>query len=100
MGKIETVVKPPGLSSPCTMKCGERLLTAFSLGFTPHIQRKTGTDLLARPHPIETLLHLAIAPIALLHRMRGGGQQLIVEKREGLVQRGGKEIVQCLPQLW
>src|SRR3989442_13492634 len=24
----ETVVKPPGLSSPCTMECGEGLLTA------------------------------------------------------------------------
>src|SRR5262249_8055495 len=49
---LETVVKTPGLSSPCTMQCGERLLTAFSLGFTPHIQRKTSTDLLARPHPV------------------------------------------------
>jgi len=35
--KIETVVKTPGLSSPCTMECGERLLTAFGLSFTPHI---------------------------------------------------------------
>jgi hypothetical protein len=61
------------------------LLTAFGVGFTPHIQRKTGTDLLARPHSIDTLLHLAIAPIAPLHRVRGGGQQLVIEKREGLV---------------
>ena len=33
----ETVVLTPGLSSPCTMECGEGLLTAFGLGFTPHI---------------------------------------------------------------
>ena len=33
----ETVVKPPGLSSPCTMKGGEGLLTTFGVGFTPHI---------------------------------------------------------------
>jgi hypothetical protein len=35
--KIETVVKPPGLSSPCTMKGGEGLLTTFGVGFPPHI---------------------------------------------------------------
>jgi hypothetical protein len=33
----ETVVKPPGLSSPCTMKGGEGLLTTFGVGFPPHI---------------------------------------------------------------
>src|SRR4030095_12172656 len=96
----DTVAELPGLSSPCTMKYGESVLTAFSVGCTPPIQRKTGTDLLARPHPIDTLLHLAIAPIAPLHRMRGGGQQLSVETRAGLVQRGGKELLQCLPHLW
>jgi hypothetical protein len=100
MLNMDTVAELPGLSSPCTMKYGESLLTAFSLGCTPPIQRKTGTDLLARPHPIDTLLHLAIAPIAPLHRMRGGGQQLSVETRAGLVQRGGKELLQCLPHLW
>src|SRR4029450_12060338 len=91
---IDTVVKPPGLPSPCTMKCGEGLLTAFSVGFTPHIQRKARTDLRLRPHPVDTLLHRAIAPIAPLHRIRGGGQQLVIEKREGFVQRGGKEFLQ------
>ena len=98
-GIKDTVVKPPGLPSPCTMKCGEGLLTAFSVGFTPHIQRKARTDLRLRPHPVDTLLHLAIAPIAPLHRIRGGGQQLVIEKREGLFQRGGKELLQGLPHL-
>src|SRR4029453_11453423 len=62
-GWVGTVVKTPGLPSPCTMKCGEGLLTAFSVGFTPHIQRQTRTDLRLRPHPVDTLLHLAIAPV-------------------------------------
>src|SRR5215813_12598867 len=92
----DTVVQPPGLSSPCTMKCGEGLLTAFGLGFTRHIQRQACTDLRLRPHAVDTLLHLAIAPVAPLHRVRGGGQQLVIEKREGFVQRGGKEFLQCL----
>ena len=33
----ETVVKTPGLSSPCTMQCCQGLLPAFGVGFTPHI---------------------------------------------------------------
>jgi len=64
---LETVVKTPGLSSPCTMECGEGLLPAFGLSFTPHIERKTRPDLRLRPHPVDTLLHLAIAPVAPLH---------------------------------
>ena len=90
----ETVAEPPGLSSPCTMKCGKGLLPAFGVGFTPHIQRKARTDLLVRPHPVDTFLHLAIAPVAPLHRVRGGGQQLVIEKCEGLFQGGGKEFLQ------
>ena len=69
-------------------------MTAFGLGFTPHIQCKAGTDLCLRTHPVDLLLHLAIAPVAPLHRIRGGGQQLIVEKRQGFFQRGGKELLQ------
>src|SRR5262244_483851 len=95
---LDTVVKTPGLSSPCTMEYGKGLLPAFGVGFPPHIQRKTRTDLRLRPYPVDTLLHLAIAPIAPLHRMRGGGQQLVVKKREGLFQRGGKAFLACLTQ--
>ena len=81
------------------MKCCKGVLPAFGVGFTPHIQCKTHPDLLLCPHPVDTLLHLAIAPVAPLHRIRGGGQQLVIEKREGLVQRGGKEFLQYLAQL-
>jgi hypothetical protein len=93
---LETVAELPGLASPCTMQCCKGLLTAFGVGFTPHIQRKARTDLRLRPHPIDTLLPLAIAPVAPLPRMRGGGQQLVIETREGFVQRGGKEFLQGL----
>ena len=81
------------------MKCGEGVLPAFSVGFTPHIQRQARTNLCVRPHPVDTLLPLARAPIAPLHRIRGGGQQRVIEKREGFVQRGGKEFLQGLPHL-
>src|SRR5262245_28577390 len=98
--EVETVVKTPGLSSPCTMECGEGLLTAFGLGFTPHIQGQAGTDLRLRPHPVDTLLPLAIAPVAPLHRMRGGGQQLVIKKRQGLFQGRGKELFEGFAHLW
>ena len=76
------------------MECGEGLLTAFGVSFTPHIQRQTRPDLRLCPHPIHTLLHLAIAPVAPFHGIRGGGQQLVIEKRQGFVQRRGEEFLQ------
>src|SRR4029434_2916360 len=73
-------------SSPCHVVGNSAItpLPTFGLGFTPHIQRKTCTDLRWRPYPVDTLLHLAIASVAPLCRIRGGGQQLVVKKREGL----------------
>ena len=94
MRMADTVVKPPGLPSPRTMKCDEGLWTAFSVGFTPHIQRQAGTALSLRAYPVDLFLHLAIAPVAPLHRMRGRGEQLVIQKRQGFVQRGGKEFLQ------
>ena len=82
------------------MKGGEGLLTAFGVGFTPHSQRKAGTDLRLRPHPVDTLLHLAVAPVAPLHRIRGGGQQFVVKKCQGLFQSRGKELFEGCAHLW
>jgi len=69
-------------------------VTAFGLGFTPHIQCQAGTDLYLRAHAVDLLLPLAIASVASLHGIRGRRQQLVVEKRQGLFQRGGKELLQ------
>jgi len=68
------------------MKGCKGLLTAFGLRFTPHIRCQARPDLRLRPHAVDTPLHLAIAPVAPLQRMRGGGQQLVIAKREGFVQ--------------
>src|SRR2546425_13341805 len=78
---FETVVKTPGLSSPCIVERGEGLVTALGLGFTPHIQCQAGTDLPLCAYAVDVLLHLAIAPVAAFHGIRGRGQQLVVEKR-------------------
>ena len=90
----ETVVKDAaaGFIQPSvTMEGGEGLLTAFGLGFTPHIQRQACTDLHLRAYPVDLFLPLAIAPVAPLHRIRRRWQQLVIKKRQGFVQRGGKE---------
>jgi hypothetical protein len=81
------------------MQCGEGLLTAFGVGFTPHIQRQACTDLPLRPYPVDLFLHLAIAPVAPLHRIRGSGQQLIVQKRQGLFPGRGKELFEGFAHL-
>src|SRR2546425_12645100 len=98
--KKETIVKTPGLSGPCTMEYCKGLLTAFGLGFTPHVQRKARTDLHLCAHAIDVALHLAIAPVATFHRIGRGGQQRIIEKRQGFFQRGGKELLQRVPEGW
>ena len=97
---FETVAELPGLSSPCTMQCCKGLLTAFGLSFTPHIERQTRTDLRLRPHPVDLLLHLAIASVAPLHRIRGRRQQLVIEEREGFLQGRGKELLERLARLF
>ena len=75
------------------------MLTAFGLGFAPHVQRKTGTDLRLRAHPVDLLLHRAIAPVAPLHGMRGRGSQRVIKKRQGLFHRGRDELLPRLTSL-
>ena len=67
---------------------------AFSVDFTPHIQCQAYTDLSLRAYPVDLFLHLAIAPVAPLHRIRCRWQQRIIQKRQGFVQREGKEFLQ------
>src|SRR5215468_5457111 len=95
----ETVAERPGLSSSCTMQCCQGVLPAFGLGLTPPLQCQTRPALRLRPHPVDTLWPLARAPVTPLHRRRGGGQPLVIEKREGFIPGGGKEFLQGRPHL-
>ena len=67
---FETVVKPPGLSSPCKMKRCQGLLTAFGLGFAPNVQCQVRADLCLCTYSVDLFLHRAIAPVAPLHGIR------------------------------
>jgi len=53
------------------------LLTPFALGFSPHVERNSGFDLIWRSHTVNTLLHLPITPITTFHRIRGRGEQFV-----------------------
>ena len=99
-GKLESVVKTPGLSSPCTMQCCQGVLTAFGVGFTPHVQSQARTDLRLRAYPVDLLLPLAIAPVPTFHRIGRGGQPRVIEKRQGLFSGRGKELLEGFAHLW
>ena len=75
------------------------MLTAFGVGFTPPIQGQAGPDLSLRAHAVDLLLPRARAPVAPLHRMRGGRQPCVVEKRQGVLQRGGTALRERLTHL-
>ena len=72
------------------------LVPSCALGFAPHIERNAGRDLLLGAHTIDTLLHLAIAPIAPFHRIRGRGEQFVIEKRQGFFQIGREHLFEGL----
>ena len=75
-------------------------MPAFGVRFTPPIQCQTRTELRVRLHPVDTLLPLAIAPVAPLHRMRGGGPPLVIQQRQSLFHGRGKELVEGFAPLW
>jgi hypothetical protein len=81
------------------MECCKGLLTAFGLGFTPPSQCKARPDLRLRPHPVDTLLPLAIAPVAPLHGMGCCWQQLVLTKRQGFFPGRRKELLARLAHL-
>src|SRR5713101_1590933 len=74
-------------------------MATFALGFAPHVQSQACPDLCLRAYPVDLLLPLAIASVAPLHRMRSRGQQFVIEKRQGLFQRGRKELLERLTEL-
>jgi len=75
-------------------------LTAFGLGFPPHVQRKARTDLPLRAHAIDVALPLALAPGAAFPRIGRGGPQRLIATRQGCCHRGGQALLQRVPEGW
>ena len=82
------------------MQCCQGVLTAFGVGFTPHVQSQARTDLRLRAYPVDLLLPLAIAPVPTFHRIGRGGQPRVIEKRQGLFSGRGKELLEGFAHLW
>jgi hypothetical protein len=76
------------------------VLTAFGVGFTPPIQRKTRTDLRVRAYAIDVALPRTRAPVTAFHGMGCGGQPPLLEQRQSVCQRGRKELLPRVTQEW
>ena len=68
------------------VKSDQGLLAGHGLRFPAQVHRQAARQIGQGPHPINALLHLTVTAVAPLHRIRGRGQQLVVQKRQGLLQ--------------
>lgn len=76
------------------MKLSRRLGAVRRLGFAKHVHGDSAPEDVDRPHPVDRLLHLAMAPVASLHGVGCRGQKVLVEERQGLGHRGREEFLQ------
>jgi hypothetical protein len=87
------------LSCPRLMQGLKGLLTPFALGFSPHVERNSGFDLILRADTVNAFLHLPITPIATFHRIGGRREQFVIEKGQGFLQGRRIEFLQRLAQM-
>jgi hypothetical protein len=64
------------------------LVAPFALGLATPIERDSAADVCPCAHAGDGVLHLAVTPVAAVHRRGRRRQPRIVEAREGLVQVG------------
>jgi len=63
-----------------------------------HVQSDAAADGLAGADAIDGFLHLAVTPVAALHRVGGGWQQGIVQKGQGLFQVRREQLFERPPE--
>lgn len=64
----------------------------FGLSFPAHVQGDAAADAGLGANAIDALLHLAVAAIATLDGVGGSWQELVIEKRQGLLQVGAEQL--------
>jgi hypothetical protein len=78
---------------------GFRGLCAIGRPLLPlHVQRDPLTDVLGRPHRIDALLRLAIAPVTSFYCIGSRRQELVISERQRLLQIGARKLVQSPAQ--
>src|SRR5262245_34602269 len=77
----------------------ERVGATLLVAIAKHVEGDTVGDMLLRADPVDGLLHLTVAPVAALYGIRSRGQQLVVEKRQRLVEIGRVKFAEELPDI-
>jgi hypothetical protein len=77
---------------------GYGLQATLSLFLSLHIHRHSLAYMALGSHPIDTLLHLSMTAIPALHRVRGGWQLRIIQKRQCLFNVGCEQFLERLAQ--
>ncbi len=63
-----------------------------------HVHRNSLAEVVLRSDAIDALLHLAMTTVPALYRIRGCGQQAVIQKRQGLLQVGREQLAQGLAE--
>jgi len=72
------------------------LVAGGSLQVALHVQGNAAADRPTGTYSIDRLLHLAVAAVSAFDSVGGGWQQRIIQERQGLLQIGREEFVECL----
>jgi hypothetical protein len=78
-------------SGPRKVKRLGRLEAALGLGIAKHVGGDSLAQVRGGPDAADRLLHLAVTPVAALHRVGGGRQERIIQERQGLFEVGRKQ---------
>lgn len=82
------------------MEGGGGLVVRGSLQLSLHVQGDAAADRRLGADSIHGLLPLAVTAVATLDGIGCGRQQRIVQERQGLLDVGREEFVECLTQGW
>ena len=95
----ETVARIPGYRIMPPSPCAESWSSGPGLGALPPAAgpAPAALDRPLRPNPVYRLLHLAVATVATLHRVRRCAEQPLVQEHQGLLQPRRQQLLQHLP---
>jgi hypothetical protein len=70
----------------------DHLLGFVEMEVSVHVYRDPLAEVLLGADAIDTLLHLAMTTVPTFYRIRGCGQQAVIQKRQGLLQVGAEQL--------
>lgn len=76
----------------------DHLLGFVEIDVSVHVHRDSLAEVLLGSDAVDALLHLAMTTVPTFYRIRGRGQQAVIQKRQGLLQVGGEQLAYGLPE--